>query len=100
MSNTDYSMFNVETIYPTGDFQTEPIWKLKVGSRLLTGQSTYSYDANTQMLTLDLSFKIPMSSLLKQVTPVIETGAIKMDSSGVKDRLSLKNGFKWEYTFD
>ena len=97
MSNTDYSMFNVETIYPTGDFQTEPIWKLKVGSRLLTGQSTYSYDASTQMLTLDLSFKIPMSSLLKQVTPVIETGATKMDSSGVRAPESLKTGWFRNY---
>ena len=100
MNNKNYSMFNVETIYPTGDFQTEPTWKLKVGSRLLTGQSTSSYDASTRMLTLDLSFKIPMSSLLEQAQPVMDNGATDMDSSGVKDRESLKTGFKWEYAFD
>lgn len=93
MNKTEYSMFNVETIYPTGDFQTEPIWKLKVGSHLLTGQSTYSFDANTQTLTLDLSFKIPMSSLLEQAVPVMANGATNKESNGVKGPPYLMNGY-------
>jgi hypothetical protein len=92
MSKTEYSMFNVETIFPTGDFEMEPIWKLKVGSHLLTGQSTYSFDSKGQNLTLDLSFKIPMSNLLEQVKPVMQNGVNDMDLNGAKAPMFPWNG--------
>lgn len=93
MSQPELIMFNVETIYPTGDFQTAPTWKLKVGSRLLTGQSTYSYDNNTQSVTLELSFKIPMSGLLEQAVPVMESGVTSTESDGAKVPPSPRTGF-------
>jgi hypothetical protein len=93
MNETESSLFNIDTIYPTGDFLTAPTWKLKVGSHLLTGRSTYLFEPKTQTVTLDLSFKIPMSSLLEQATPVMVSGVTSTVSSGAKVRTYQGSGF-------
>lgn len=82
MSCTAFNLFDLTSIYPTGVLNAEPIWKLRVGSQLVTGESTCSYENNTQTLTLDLSFKIPMSVLQEAAKPRTPTGATNTTSSG------------------